>query len=386
MNITKWSKAAALAFAMSIAFNAVADDGRSEKQDKKPTPATSIDSPKGELTASQLESGEDYVVVMTDKDTTPLKVYQKYLNSADFWRQIAEHNLLKKGVSVKIPKDMLKAEQIPSKITKFNGRVEVARNFDWKWVRVVDNMLIQEGDWIRTGKKASAEVQQDDGTVIKLRPGSKMLFQSNGTAKTARGEIRTTRVKLETGSILARVKKLARRDSRFEISTPTATSFIRGTEFRVKVEEAGATRLEVLEGAVDFGEEGEVVSVAGNFGSLVTEAGAEPAQPQGLPAAPAQLLSPENRQVLEGDLAMYQFAWAGVDTAVQYHIEVALDAGFRSLVDEARLAGTSAQVQSMDLENLEPGTYYWRVSAVNAAGYESAWSEMRHFVYPMELN
>ena len=83
---------------------------------------------------------------------------------------------------------------------------------------------------------------------------------------------------------------------------------------------------------------------------------------------------------------MYQFAWAAVDNAVQYHIEVALDPSFRSIVDEAWVQGTSAQVQSMDLENLEPGTYYWRVSAMDAAGYESAWSEMRHFVYPMELN
>ena len=144
----KWKKVLTFAFAMSIAVNLAAfDGGRSKEQEKKLTPATKIDSPK-EIQASIGISGEDYVVVMTDSDTSPLKVYQKYLDSADQWRQLTEHNLLQKGVVVKVPKDMLKAGIIPAKVTKFSGRVEIARNFDWKWVKVVDNMLVQEGDWI----------------------------------------------------------------------------------------------------------------------------------------------------------------------------------------------------------------------------------------------
>ena len=293
--MNNWKKVLTFAFAVSIAVNLAAfDGGRSDEQEKKPTPATKIDSPK-EMAATSASSGEDYVVVMTDNDTTPLKVYQKYLRSADQWRQITEHNLLKEGVAVKVPKDMLKAGMIPAKVTKFSGRVEIARNFDWKWVKVVDDLLVQEGDWIRTRAKSSVEIKQDDGTIIVLRPNTKILFESNGQAKTARGEIRTTKLKLDQGSILARVRKLAQRDSRFEISTPTATSFIRGTEFRVKVEPDGATRLEVLEGRVDFGDTEQNVSVDGNFGSLVNAQGAMPDQPHQLPAAPAQLIAPEGR-------------------------------------------------------------------------------------------
>ena len=46
---------------------------------------------------------------------------------------------------------------------------------------------------------------------------------------------------------------------------------------------------------------------------------------------------------------------------------------------------TSAQVQSLDLSDLGPGTYFWRVSALDAEGYESAWSHTAHFIYPMSL-
>ena len=101
----KWKKVLTFAFAMSIAVNLAAfDGGRSKEQEKKLTPATEIDSPK-EIQASVGTSGEEYVVVMTDSDTSPLKVYQKYLDSADQWRQLTEHNLLQKGVAVKVPKD-----------------------------------------------------------------------------------------------------------------------------------------------------------------------------------------------------------------------------------------------------------------------------------------
>jgi hypothetical protein len=385
MNMKNWKKVSTFLFvAMSVALNlAAANGGRSEEQEKKPTPATQIDSPK-ELQASAQSSGEDYVVVMTDKDTTPLNVYQKYLKSADQWKAITEHNLLKDGVSVRIPKDMLKEGQIPAKVTKFSGNVEVARNFDWKWVKVVPDMLIQEGDWVRTRAKSSAEVMQDDGTVIVLRPNSKLLFESNGQTKAARGEVRTTRLKLEEGSILSRVRKLAQRDSRFEISTPTATSFIRGTEFRVKVEPEG-TRLEVLEGRVDFGDMNQQVSVDGNFGSLATAQGVQPEAPHALPTAPAELLSPQNREVLGGDLASYSFAWSSVPGAVRYHLEVSADSEFKQLVDETWVEGSSAQIQSLDLSALEPGTYFWRVSTLDAQQYESAWSATSHFIYPMKL-
>ena len=68
-----------------------------------------------------------------------------------------------------------------------------------------------------------------------------------------------------------------------------------------------------------------------------------------------------------------------------YHLEVSADSEFKQLVDETWVAGTSAQVQSLDLSDLEPGTYFWRVSALDADGYESAWSHTAHFIYPMSL-
>jgi hypothetical protein len=375
MKMMKLSKVIALAGALSFAVNLAASDGGRSKEQKL-TPATQ---------AATLDASDDYVVVLTEKDTTPLQIYQKYLDSADFWRALAEYNMLGEDVQIRVPKHMLKAELIPAKITKFSGRVEIARNFDWKWVKVVPDMLVQQGDWVRTRSRSSVEIVQDDGTVIRLRPNSKAMIDLSGTTASARGDVRVTKVKLESGSLVAKVQKLMQRDSRFQIQTPTATSFIRGTEFRVKVEDQGATRLEVLEGKVDFGSEAQNVAVDGSFGSLATTAGERPAEPHGLPAAPAELFTPEDKQVLDDNLATYRFSWATVESAVKYHLEISTDPEFKQLVEEAWLGSANADLMSLRIDALEPGTYFWRVSALDVEGYESAWSGARYFVYPMQL-
>lgn len=388
VNLLRWSRVLAIASALSIAFTLTAstDGGQNKEQEqvKKATPETKVASPKAEPSAPTAKSADDYVVVMTEKDDSPVKVYQKYLEKADLWRSLADYNLLSEGVKVRVPKEMLKSGILPAKVTKASGRVEIARNFDWKWIPVVPNLLVSEGDWIRTRARSSVEIRQDDGTVIQLRPDTKVMFTTSGQTSSARGEVRVTKLNLESGSLSAKVQKLLARDSRFEIKTPTATSFIRGTEFRVKVEDQGATRLEVLEGAIDFGSEQNHVSVAGNYGSRAT-AGTTPEAPHALPAAPAALMTPENRQVLEGDITAYRFSWAAVSGAARYHVEVAADQEFKQLVDESWVDSTGAELANFNLQTLEPGTYFWRVSAIDAQGYESPWSEARHFVYPAQL-
>jgi len=387
VQLLRWSKVLVLTGALSFAVTLTAstEEGRSEEQVKEANPATQIASPQGEPQLTDARSDDDYVVVLNAEDDTPLKVYQKYLDKADFWRELTEHNLLDEGVRVRVPKHMLKTGQIPAKVSKFSGQVQIARHFDWQWVPVVENMLVSEGDWIRTRNRSSVEIRHDDGTVIRLRPNSKAMISLAGQTKSERGDVRITQVKLESGSMIAKVNKLLQRESRFEIETPTATSFVRGTELRVKVEDQGSTRLEVLEGAVDFGAADQNISVGGNFGSLVDVAGNTPASPHALPMAPAELFTPAEREVLNGDINGYRFSWSAVGGAVRYHLEIAADAEFSQLMDETWVSGTDAELLSLSVDSLEPGTYFWRVAAVDADGYESTWSNERYFVYPLRV-
>jgi len=67
------------------------------------------------------------------------------------------------------------------------------------------------------------------------------------------------------------------------------------------------------------------------------------------------------------------FTWTGIsDTSgVTYQLEVAKDLRFFPLEPGMRKTGLTEPNTVM---TLEPGTYYWRVKAVDRAGNESAWS------------
>jgi len=117
----------------------------------------------------------------------------------------------------------------------------------------------------------------------------------------------------------------------------------------------------------------------------VNAAGIAPASPHALPMAPAELFTPTEREVLSGDISSYRFSWAAADGAVRYHLEISADAEFRQLMDETWVSGTDAELMSLSIDSLEPGTYFWRVAAIDADGYESAWSNDRYFVYPLNV-
>ncbi len=136
---------------------------------------------------------------------------------------------------------------------------------------------------------------------------------------------------------------------------------------------------------MDFGSSDSNISVGGNFGSLVKDAGNAPASPHALPMAPSQLFTPAEREVLDGDIASYRFSWSAVSGAERYHLEISSDAEFKQLMDETWVSGTDAELMSLSIDSLEPGTYFWRVASIDGDGYESAWSNDRYFVYSLKV-
>jgi hypothetical protein len=69
------------------------------------------------------------------------------------------------------------------------------------------------------------------------------------------------------------------------------------------------------------------------------------------------------------------FTWGIAPTATLYHVEIATDPGFTSVVASATLGGTT-YVQPT---RLPYGRYYWRAQARDAAGNWGGWSGVRSF-------
>lgn len=135
---------------------------------------------------------------------------------------------------------------------------------------------VQEDDILETGANASAQVEMNDGSLLKLGSGTRLLladykFDNDGNV---------IKASLDTlsGWLRFAVAKLRGPDRRYDIHTPTMTIGIRGTEGIIEVaDNRGSLLLE----------EGEVAVQTPNAGSAPLRAGDFIERTQGQPFARA---------------------------------------------------------------------------------------------------
>jgi len=221
-----------------------------------------------------------YVVLVTEGDGTVQAVFDRYPELRGSWEELARFNLLRAGRPLEIPLSMLDSPGTLAKVASFYGEAEVKRSFDPRFIPLVPNLLLREGDEIRTWRGAGARILFDDGNYVLLKSQSRATIVSLGT----REKPATSRLQLflKEGSVWSQMEHELR--GRFEVKTPTANTIIRGTEFRVKVEPGEATRVEVLDGRVDFEMGERRLSVGRQEGALAVT-GSDAFAPSPLPPA-----------------------------------------------------------------------------------------------------
>lgn len=126
------------------------------------------------------------------------------------------------------------------------GDVKVQRNKSTKWIKARPNMPLRENDAIRTFVESEAVIQTSNGSKISLKENTTLELST--FSKAGRGAAKTG-IKILSGDLMANVKKLVHKGSKFEFETPTAVAAIRGTRvgFNVKKDK---TDIKVYEGRV----------------------------------------------------------------------------------------------------------------------------------------
>lgn len=320
--------------------------------------------------SARKDAAPPYVVLVTEEDNSAESLFRRYPELRGSWEELAKFNLLRVGRAIDIPAAMLDSPGTLARVASFYGEAEVKRSFDQRFIPLVPNLLLREGDEIRTWRGAGARILFEDGNYVLLRSGSRATVVSLGT----REQPATSRLQLflKEGSVWSQMEHELR--GRFEVKTPSANTIIRGTEFRVKVEPGEATRVEVLNGRIDFEMGERRLSVGRQEGALAVT-GADDLSASPLPSAPA-LLAPLPEEVLRSESFDQTFRWSPVEGAEVYTFEIARDEGFFDLVAERRV-GPEASVR---IQGLEPGTYFWRAAAI-VRGFEGSPAERRYFVF-----
>ena len=136
-----------------------------------------------------------------------------------------------------------------AKIASVKGNVAYKLAKENNWRSSQKDILLHEGDSIRTWDKSYVTLQLFDGTEMTLQPYTTMVIKDlKSSADNA--EVKQSVFKVFTGKVLCRAKKYIEKGSRFAIETESTVAGIRGTVFEYSDTIDGDNELIVYDGAV----------------------------------------------------------------------------------------------------------------------------------------
>ena len=318
------------------------------------------------LAAAVVQAAEptvDFVVVRSD---TLIGLSNTVLVSPKAWREVARLNRLPDpnrivpGQVLKIPSRLLRTTPIDARLVSAVGDVRIGD------AAAAEGAALAEGQSVQTGTASSAVIALADGSRLRLPPSS--LAQVVASREVGRrdhsadqpsgwfaGTLRVLRGSVEVfATKVLRIKPL-------EVVTPTAVVGVRGTHYRVALDDAanGRTHGEVIEGLVRFDTaRGAGADVAAGFGA-VADAGSSAASVVKLPAAPDLAALPPRFE-----RPLVRFAVPG--ETVPLRVQVAADSAFDKIVSDQRVeAGADVRIAGLD-----DAAWYLRARRVDASGIE----------------
>lgn len=125
-----------------------------------------------------------------------------------------------------------------------------------KWTPLAAGAKLAEGTKVSTGTNSSAVIKIDDHLLTVGPVSSVKLYKNSSTASSS-----DTSVGVQYGTVRAKVKKLSTVKTRFNITTPVATSSVRGTEEIVSYGPASGMTVQIVEGTIYVGNDSGVSNV-----------------------------------------------------------------------------------------------------------------------------
>ncbi len=308
---------------------------------------------------------------------TIFDVADRYLSDPRDWRVLAQLNRvdaprrLKPGTVLKLPVALLKRDPLTVRVLAASGDAQrVSKTVPP--LPLGEGVSLGEGDAISTGPEGFVTVELEDGTHLTITPRSTIALRTlRRTVLTGRTEREFSLIR---GEVESEVEHLRKPGDRFEIRAPSIVAGVRGTHFRVNCDPA-ATSVGVLDGKVAVGKlETPARNATGGMGERESSpqaqlvlAGYGSVTRDGAVGAPVALLPAPTvahpAKVQDG--AEIAFDLLPVAGATRYRVDIARDAGTLELIREARAAAPHAS-----FVDIADGTYFVRVSAIDAAGLE----------------
>ena len=274
--------------------------------------------------------------------------------------KIANDRKIPVGSAILIPLELLPEEMSSARVVALAGQ-PMAKNTDGSEYALEIGAMLTEGSQINTGKSGFLSLALPDNTRISLPSNSQVRLSKLRMAKYTKSP--RTEVTLVQGRIESKVTPLESSKGRFEVRSPLAIAGVRGTHFRVGVNDNGVSN-EVLSGKVAVGktEKPNTVLLPAGQGNLVSSKSV--GKPVALLPAPA----------LSGNYQLQEKPTVQIDVqkmpgAAAYRAQIAADAEAQNLLMEGRISGLDTDTR-FKFDGLPDGQYFVRTTAIDAIGLE----------------
>lgn len=268
--------------------------------------------------------------------------------------RVANPNRIPTGQPLAIPLRLMATQPLPAQLLSAHGEVQGAGR-----QALVAGQALPPGAELRTGE-GQATVRLADGTLLRLRAGSQLVVDN--AHRVIKAGIVQSGVSLRRGEVDVQAAPARAGMPGFRVGTPQGVLGVRGTEFRVRVDEpAATTRGEVLEGVV------AVDGLGGLAGQQVSAGQGVVVDRAGQVSAPVSLLAAPD---LSGLPVLYErpllrFTLAPQAGVVAYRAQVASEADVVTLLADVRSEGSELRIAG-----LPDGDHLLRVRAEDARGLQ----------------
>lgn len=291
----------------------------------------------------------------------PWNITERLLRGMQYWQpllrmnNITLPNQLPPGTELSIPLSWLRTEAATARVKEAAGDSTYISAADGQTKSLQPGIQLRSGDKISIGEKASAIIEFSDGSLLLMGKNSKAQLER--VEKFSDTGYADSKIELERGRTENQVEK---RGTRFEIETPSASTAVRGTQFRASVDAAdnSLSRFEVLAGSVAVKAAEKTRGVRAGFGTRVQ---------RGEPPAPPTPLLPAPKFEVPADLSRdfpLEIRWQAVAGAESYRLAVEPEGSDLLSLDE-----TTTRT-NLSTDALADGRYTLRLRAIDKLGLE----------------
>src|SRR5690349_3354059 len=272
------------------------------------------------------------------------------------------------------PSNAAALAQNQARFVNLDGKVEIKRANSVTWENADYRSTLDRGDLIRTGDDGAARLTFVDGTTYTIKSNSFVTVEQNYID---RDQTTSVGVHISSGAVdLATGTWLSPR-SRAEVSFANARASLKeNSRAAVRTDPVSSeNQITVSSGSADMQVGNQHVAI-GEW-ERVTYNAASGSVAKTTVLAPPTLTAPLNLQpLMEADPkhTTVHFTWAAVPEAASYNVRVSTNSMFTRIAAEKSVTGTSA-----DLSGLDPGDYFWSVTAIDGHKKESAPSDAFKF-------